>query len=99
MKMNNFEKFKQMPIGEFAEWLDKYGDFDGSPWIKWFDETYCANCEDIITFPVIDYTNVGTPRSYCEINKKCRFFPDMKEPPDTLEIIKMWLMSDDNERL
>lgn len=85
MKMNNFEKLKQMSVNEFAEWLDEYGNFDTSPWMKWFDETYCANCEIIITHPI-----------YCELEKKCKFFPDMKEPPDTLEIIKMWLMNNDN---
>lgn len=96
--MNNFEKLKQMSIDRFAKWLDEYGNFDSSPWMKWFDETYCANCESIITHP-INYSNLGIPCSYCELEKKCKFFLDMKEPPDTLEIIKMWLMSDDNKRL
>lgn len=98
MKMNNFEKLKQMSVNKFAKWLDEYGNFDSSPWMKWFDETYCANCESITTHPVA-YPNLDIPCAYCELEKKCKFFPDMKEPPDTLEIIKMWLMSDDNERL
>lgn len=94
--MNNFEKFKQMSMNEFAEWLDEYGNFDSSPWMKWFDKKYCANCESIITHPV-DYPNLNTPCAYCELEEKCKFFPDMKEPPDTLKIIKMWLMNNEND--
>lgn len=94
--MNNFEKFKQMSIDELAEWLDEHGNFDSSPWMKWFDKKYCANCESIMTHPV-DYPNLNIPCAYCELEKKCKFFPDMKEPPDTLKIIKMWLMNNEND--
>ena len=45
IKMTIFESIKSKNIDEFTEWLDKYGAFDGSPWIEWFDKTYCQKCE------------------------------------------------------
>ena len=48
IKYNVFDKFKSMNIDELAEWLDKYGMFDNSPWMSWFDQKYCKGCEDIM---------------------------------------------------
>ena len=39
-----FEKMKSMDIEELSEWLDENGQFDNSPWMKWWDENYCNNC-------------------------------------------------------
>ena len=32
-----FDIFKSMTLEQFAEWFDKYGQFDGSRWMSWFD--------------------------------------------------------------
>lgn len=37
IKYNVFDRFKSMNIDELAEWLDKYGMFENSPWMLWFD--------------------------------------------------------------
>jgi len=101
--MTNFESIKQMSIDELAEWLDEYGQFDCSPWSEWFSKKYCANCESVkckyedtektlgFTPYRFGYYDGNVECSYCELEKKCRFFPDLKDVPDNLEIIKMWL--------
>lgn len=87
--MNNWAKLKNMSTEDLAEWLDQYGQFDNSPWITWFDQQYCKNCEYIMC-----KYEAGTrefPCSYCELNGNCKFFPDLHEVPDNKMIIKMWL--------
>lgn len=87
--MTQFEKFKNIGIDQLAEWLDEYGQFDGSPWIKWFDELYCKKCE-----PIMCHYNDSEhefPCSWCELNGKCKCFPELNNTPDTKMIIKMWL--------
>lgn len=88
--MTKFDRFKDMNMNEFAEWLDKNGQFDGSPWMKWFDENYCKKCEPIMCrYPD---SKVEFPCSWCELNDhKCKFFLELTTAPDNKEIIKMWL--------
>lgn len=84
-----FDKLKSMNIDELTEWIDKHGEFDGSPWMSWFDEKYCKKCESIMC----KYED-GTrefPCSYCELNDNCKFFPNLDSIPDNKMIIKMWL--------
>ena len=38
--MTNFTKFKIMTVDELADFLDKFGQFDCSPWSKWFGRNY-----------------------------------------------------------
>lgn len=45
--MTNFKRLQTMTIDELAEWLDKNGSFDVSPWSEWFGKTYCDKCESI----------------------------------------------------
>lgn len=90
--MNNFEKLKSMSAEELAEWLDKHGQFDNSPWMLWWDRNYCKNCEDIICKSSDDSRHF--PCAYCEIYDKCRYFQDQEDVPDNKEIIKMWLKSE-----
>lgn len=87
-----FDKFKSINIDGMAEWLDQYGMFDNSPWMTWFDQQYCKNCEDVMC----KYENGKRefPYSYCEFNGNCKFFPDLDESPDNKMIIKMWLESE-----
>ena len=89
--MTNFEKLQSLDIEQFAEWLDKNGMWDNSPWSKWFDLKYCQQCESVKA-TVKDY--FGTREcdfAWCELEHKCRYFADNEEIPDCKEIIKMWL--------
>lgn len=90
--MTIYEKIKTKNIDELATWLDKYGMFDNSPWINWWNETYCEKCEPEIGR--YENSNIDIEFSYCELYHKCRYFPDMDETPSFEQIIKMWLESE-----
>ena len=93
--MNNFEKLKSMNVEELAEWLDKHGQYDHSPWSLWFDKLYCKNCDEII-----GKDPDGSRQflfSYCEVYDKCRFFSDLSDVPDSKETVKMWLEAEVEE--
>ena len=90
--MNNFDKLKSKTLDEFAEWLDVYGAFDGSPWIEWFDKNYCNGCEPEIAY--VPEFNKNQKFSWCELHDKCRYIPKLDEVPDNKQIIKMWLESE-----
>lgn len=85
--MKMIDGIKSKNVDELAEWLDKYGILDNSPWITWFDKAYCKKCNNIL----MD----GVEYAWCELNNKCRFFQDSEESPDTKQIIKMWLQSEE----
>lgn len=96
--MTNFAYLQSMSVDELAEWLDKHGLFDDSPWNNWFNDTYCSKCDPITC--KIKSTSIGvTPLypeqeidcSYCELEKKCKFFKHMKDIPTNTDIIAMWL--------
>ena len=88
--MTNYEKLTNKPIDEFAEWLDFYGNFDGSPWMKWFGKKYCDNCPGI-TCIVPALNNKEVECSFCELNHKCKFFEELERELETREIVKLWL--------
>ena len=109
--MTNFKHIQSMNIDEFAEWLDKHGMFDGSPWNDWFSKRYCENCESIkckyadaeekLGFTPYIFGSYGgdIECAFCELAdetgvKRCRFFPELDDVPDNLEIIKMWLIEE-----
>ena len=87
-----FEQIKSMDINELSEWLSEQTQWDTSPWVTWWDRHYCQQCDSVIAF--VPYLNGEHECSYCEINHKCRFFPELGEVPDDKEIIKMWLESE-----
>lgn len=90
--MTIYENFKNMTINELAEWLDEHGEFSGSPWMIWFDETYCQKCKPETAYA--PYLDKNMEFSWCELNdNKCKFFPDMDEVPNNKQVIKMWLES------
>lgn len=91
-KKSNFEVIKAMSIDRFAEWLDKYGRFDDSPWMDWWDKNYCKNCESVKVY-VPDFDR-ECQCAWCELEHKCKFFQDKEDVPDNKEIIKMWLESE-----
>jgi hypothetical protein len=89
--MTVFESIKSKNIDEIVDWLDEYGDFDGSPWMKYFNENYCGKCETIMCH--YENSDKEFPCSWCELFKKCKFFRQMDDIPDNKDIIKMWLES------
>lgn len=98
--MTNFAKFKIMTIDELADFLDKFGQFDGTPWSEWFGHHYCDNCESIRCKHAETEEKLGIlPPSYrgevdcayCELNDQCKFFPQIEGIPENREVIKMWL--------
>jgi hypothetical protein len=99
--MTNLQKLKDMNADELAEWLDKYGMFDNSPWLNSFNEKYCEKCEGIECH-YEDAKKIGlTPFydetiecAYCEVYNKCRFFESLEDVPDNKAMIKMWLEED-----
>ena len=93
--MTNLDYFKSMPLDELADWLDKYGEFDGSPWSQWFDAAYCQKCESVICHYADDEREF--PCAWCELEHKCKFFPDMDHTPDITDIIRMWLELESKE--
>ena len=96
--MTNKDKLSKMSLEELAEWLDKYGEFDCSPWMTWFDTNYCQKCDpEIVTVPAFNNSEVEC--SYCELNHRCRFFPEIKEEPSNFDIIKMWLALESEEHI
>ena len=95
--MTIFEQIKNMSVDEFAEWLDEHGRLNGSPWLQWWEETYCNQCPVEHGY-LPDYTGmhtyqVPTEFAWCELHDKCKFFLEMDETPDNKDIIKMWLES------
>ena len=90
--MKVFDEIKSKNIDELAEWLDKHGVVDDSPWMQWWDKTYCSKCDPEIIETLIFETKIE--HAWCEVYHKCRFFQDMEETPDSKQIIKMWLESE-----
>lgn len=90
--MTVFDNIKNKNIDEFAEWLDKCGVFEDSPWHKYWNENYCHKCEPEIGR--ILGTDRDTEFAWCELHNKCKFFKDMEDIPDNKQIIKMWLESE-----
>ena len=90
--VNNLKKLQSMSIEELAEWLDANGMWDSSPWSKWFDSTYCQQCESVKAY-VPDWDR-ECEFAWCELEHKCRYFPDMDDVLDCKDIIKLWLESE-----
>jgi hypothetical protein len=99
--MTIFESINSKNIDEFAKWLDKYGAYEDLSWMKWWNENYCQKCE-MVTIPREEYARIvgwklcsdyhgNIDCGYCEVNGRCRYFEDMDEVPDSIEIIKLWL--------
>lgn len=90
--MTVYENIKSKNIDEFAEWLDKYGFYEDSPWMDWWNKNYCGKCESEIVFA--PYLNHNIECCWCELNNRCKFFPEMDKQPSSKEMIKMWLESE-----
>ena len=100
--MTNFKHIQSMTVDELAKWLDKYGQFDQSPWANWFNNQYCKNCEPIklnyedsknkLNIEPLSYLTIEC--AFCECNDHCRFFPEIDGIPSNLETIKMWFIEE-----
>lgn len=88
--MTNINYLQTCTITEFAEWLDKHGRFDDSPWMRWWDTEYCQKCDGIVV-KCKDYADQEVTCAYCELENNCRFFKDLPDVPGTVSIIEMWL--------
>ena len=89
--MTNFEKIKSMTKEELLDWLDEHGEFDGSPWMEWFNQKYCQKCDPVIIKIIMPDTKEAreSEETYCEThNDVCRFF---NKEMDVKEIIGLWL--------
>lgn len=101
--MTNFKHLQTMTVEQLADWLDKNGMFDGSPWLDWFNKSYCEKCEAIechyekakmdLGIDLI-YTDRTIECAYCELEPKCRFFPELEKVPDNKKVIEMWLIEE-----
>ncbi len=99
--MTNFDCMKAMSVDVLAKWLDAYGQFDGSPWLDWFNKNYCSKCESITVkrnkaeekLSFLSFA-ADVDCAWCELNKKCKYFKELEAVPDNEEIIKMWLNSE-----
>lgn len=101
--MTNMEKLKAVSLEELAEWLDKNGVFDSSPWQNNFTKKYCEKCE-LIEISYEDskkklgieplFAEDTTKCAFCEIYNYCRHFPNTEGVPDNKEMIKMWLIEE-----
>lgn len=98
MVITRLEELRNMDIETLAEWIDENGMFDGSPWMNWFDENYCKKCEPIKCkysdakklLGMKPFYNRDINCAYCELEDKCKFFPNLDYIPDNKDIIKMW---------
>ena len=106
--MNNFKRIQSMTVDELAEWLDENGQFDSAPWSEWFSKKYCNNCESIKCKYADTEEKLGITKfsysgeiecAYCELEKNCRFFPELDDVPDNREVIKLWLEEEADEKL
>jgi hypothetical protein len=94
---SNFERLKSMSVDKLAEWIDENGMFDNSPWMTWWNQKYCENCEEIKGNHGADGYYYRMCFAYCELNHKCRFFPNLDDAPNNEDIIKMWLEAEVEE--
>ena len=85
-----FEKFKDMSIEDLVEYIASLDYLEG-PWMKLFDEKYCKNCDPIRCRYPESLVDINV--AWCELNKKCKFFPHLETEPTLKDIIRLWLNS------
>lgn len=100
--MTRYDKFISASLEALATWIDEHGQFNGSPWMEWFNRNYCSNCEpihikkedskDVLGFDLM-FVN-ETTCSYCEVHHKCRYFPEYNDVISNCDIIKLWLQQE-----
>lgn len=91
--MKIIDVIKSYTVDEMADFLDEYSMHDSNPWFDWWDENYCSKCMEEISFN--PYYGRDCRYAYCELHNNCRHFQDMEEVPDSKQILKMWLETED----
>lgn len=94
--LTNYESIRQKSIHEMEEWLHKYGEYEGTPWQKWWKENHCDKCETV-TETCVD-SGKEYDFCYCDLERKCRFYPEMEEEPSLKQVIRMWLEAEAENR-
>ena len=92
--MTNFEQFKNMNMNELARWIDENVMVECAPHNIWFDKKYCSKCDPIV---IVHNDGYEMEYAYCEMNDKCRFFPEHNILSDTENVVKLWLENDYEE--
>lgn len=95
--MNNFEKLQSMSVEELAKWLDKHLAFDDAPHTLWFAKNYCDKCDLVEGQWEGTFGTHKCEFAYCEKNHKCRYFEELPEVPDDVEMVKLWLEAEVEE--
>lgn len=101
--MTRYDKFISASLDALAEWINEHGQFDDSPWMNWFDNTYCKKCESIILTHKEDFDKLGLEKwyssqtvecAYCGVYHKCKYFPQYNDVISNCDIIKLWLQQE-----
>lgn len=94
--MTNFEKIKSYSFEELTDFLATIGN-DDAPWYEMFSKKYCANCPVEKVRSAYDNYEHEHEACYCELNKKCRYFPDISydEVMSDTFMTKLWLEDSD----
>ena len=97
--MTNYNKIISMSIDELAQWLDKCSVTEEAPWVIWFNESYCKQCEtikvskenakELLGFDLLFKDEAEC--AYCEVHGECRYFREAGRSPNNVETIKLWL--------
>lgn len=89
--MTIFEKINSMNIDEMASWLSCLSYYDDTLWLSWWEDTFCKDC-----YAEMVQIEEGKwiPCTWCELNDKCRCFPEIDDIPSDEDVIRMWLESE-----
>ncbi len=87
--MRLYEKLLGLSIEEFAQEIESWSDCEVEPWHDWFESEYCEHCAPVYAQYPLDHVTHAC--AYCELNDKCRHFPEMNHIPTGAEIVEMWL--------
>jgi hypothetical protein len=97
--MTNYNKIVSMPLDELAQWLNQYSSVEDAPWLDWFNESYCSQCEsvkiskenakELLGFELLSKDEAEC--AYCEVHGECRYFREARRSIDNVETIKLWL--------
>ena len=84
--MRRVDKIKSLPIDKFAKYLATEWSHDNDPVIRWFDDKYCNDCESVMT--------EDGEYAWCEVYKKCKYFPDLDKVPSYEDTFRFWWEED-----
>lgn len=85
--MTNRDAIKNFSEENFVNWLASFNLIEDSPWLQWFDKTYCKRCQRISgRIEGGHYDHLFAP---CEFGvNECPFgVADLEDK----ELIKLWL--------